>query len=149
MLKSSDPRSVCSRRTDCFLFPRRLQFVTSRESSLFIFHALGKVLYNKRRSTSPVLASPSPLFHPSCPSLADRFRRAGWGDTVEDDKKDLNRPGILQNHEYDKLPKHLRKTDVGRRASKVDPDVRLHAFLSPSRSFATNRSTSRCESTTC
>ncbi|GAA5870913.1 hypothetical protein JCM8547_000031 [Rhodosporidiobolus lusitaniae] len=71
-----------------------LQFVTSRESSLFVFHALGKVLYNKR-----------------------------WGDSADDDKKDLNRPGILQNREYDKLPKHLRKAGLGRNASKVDPDV--------------------------
>jgi len=46
---------------------RRLQFVTARESSLFIFHALGKVLYNKRASLSPSL-SPSPT---SLPGLAD------------------------------------------------------------------------------
>lgn len=38
---------------------RRLQFVTARESSLFIFHALGKVLYNKRASISSSLR-PSP-----------------------------------------------------------------------------------------
>jgi len=30
----------------------RLQFVTARESSLFLFHALGKVLYNKREPTA-------------------------------------------------------------------------------------------------
>ncbi|GAA6039753.1 hypothetical protein JCM8097_004201 [Rhodosporidiobolus ruineniae] len=71
-----------------------LQFVTARESSLFIFHALGKVLYNKR-----------------------------WGDSADDDKKDLNRPGVLQELEYDKLPKHLRKAGWERKASKVDPDV--------------------------
>ncbi|GAA5870623.1 hypothetical protein JCM1840_004819 [Sporobolomyces johnsonii] len=72
---------------------RLLQFVTARESSLFVFHALGKVLYNKR-----------------------------WGDSPEDDKKDLGRPGIVQEREYDKLPKHLRK-EWKRRPSKVDPDV--------------------------
>ncbi|BGP20553.1 RFC checkpoint protein Rad17 [Rhodosporidiobolus nylandii] len=70
-----------------------LQFVTARESSLFIFHALGKVLYNKR-----------------------------WGDSAEDDKKDLNRSGVLQEREYGKLPKHLRE-EWDRRSSKVDPDV--------------------------
>ncbi|GAA6015227.1 hypothetical protein JCM10207_003651 [Rhodosporidiobolus poonsookiae] len=71
-----------------------LSFVTARESSLFIFHALGKVLYNKR-----------------------------WGDSADDDKKDLNRPGVLQEREYDKLPKHLRKAGWTRKASKVDPDM--------------------------
>ncbi|GAA5838526.1 hypothetical protein JCM11251_003416 [Rhodosporidiobolus azoricus] len=71
-----------------------LQFVTARESSLFIFHALGKVLYNKR-----------------------------WGDSAEDDKKDLGRPGILQERDYDKLPEHLRKAGWQRKASKVDPDM--------------------------
>ncbi|GAA5905927.1 hypothetical protein JCM6882_009072 [Rhodosporidiobolus microsporus] len=71
-----------------------LQFVTARESSLFIFHALGKVLYNKR-----------------------------WGDSTEDDKKDLGRPGVLQEREYDKLPKHLRKAGWQKKASKVDPDM--------------------------
>ncbi|GAA5979469.1 hypothetical protein JCM5350_003916 [Sporobolomyces pararoseus] len=71
-----------------------LQFVTSRENSLFIFHALGKVLYNKR-----------------------------WGESSLDDKKDLNRPGILQEKSPDgKLPKHLR-TEWQRKPSKVDPDV--------------------------
>ncbi|GAA5938024.1 Rad24p [Sporobolomyces koalae] len=70
-----------------------LQFVTSRENSLFIFHALGKVLYNKR-----------------------------WGQSATDDKKDLNRPGILQERTLDKLPKHLRE-EWGRPPSKVDPDV--------------------------
>ncbi|GAA6051572.1 hypothetical protein JCM3770_003478 [Rhodotorula araucariae] len=70
-----------------------LQFVTARESSLFIFHALGKVLYNKR-----------------------------WGDSPEDDKKDRDRVGIVQEREYDKLPRHLRK-EWERRPTKVDPDV--------------------------
>ncbi|BGO95909.1 hypothetical protein NBRC10512_005496 [Rhodotorula toruloides] len=70
-----------------------LQFVTARESSLFIFHALGKVLYNKR-----------------------------WGQSAEDDKKDLGRTGILQERQSDKLPKHLRKQWT-REPSKVDPDV--------------------------
>ncbi|GEM11224.1 cell cycle checkpoint protein rad17 [Rhodotorula toruloides] len=70
-----------------------LQFVTARESSLFIFHALGKVLYNKR-----------------------------WGQSAEDDKKDLGRAGILQERQYDKLPRHLRK-EWTRDPSKVDPDV--------------------------
>ena len=32
--------------------PSRLQYVTARESSLFIFHALGKVLYSKRAFVS-------------------------------------------------------------------------------------------------
>ncbi|GAA5966338.1 hypothetical protein JCM21900_003101 [Sporobolomyces salmonicolor] len=72
---------------------RLLQFVTARESSLFVFHALGKVLYNKR-----------------------------WGDSPQDDKKDLGRPGIVQEREYDKLPKHFRK-EWKRRPSKVDPDA--------------------------
>ncbi|GAA5982496.1 hypothetical protein JCM10908_006672 [Rhodotorula pacifica] len=70
-----------------------LSFVTARESSLFIFHALGKVLYNKR-----------------------------WGQSAEDDKKDLGRQGIVQEREYDRLPKHLRK-EWERAPSKVDPDV--------------------------
>ncbi|GAA5962263.1 hypothetical protein JCM3765_004725 [Sporobolomyces pararoseus] len=74
-----------------------LQFVTSRENSLFIFHLLGKVLYNKR-----------------------------WGESLQDDKKDLNRPGILQQpkpqEQPDRLPKHLRK-EWERKPSKVDPDV--------------------------
>ncbi|POY74924.1 hypothetical protein BMF94_1900 [Rhodotorula taiwanensis] len=70
-----------------------LQFVTARESSLFIFHALGKVLYNKR-----------------------------WGQSADDDKKDLGRPGIVQDREYDRLPKHLRN-EWDRAATKVDPDA--------------------------
>ncbi|GAA5908580.1 Rad24p [Sporobolomyces salmoneus] len=71
-----------------------LQFVTARENSLFIFHALGKVLYNKR-----------------------------WGESEKEDKKDLNRPGIRQELEpSSKLPKHLRK-EWNRKPSKVDPDV--------------------------
>ncbi|BGP51970.1 RFC checkpoint protein Rad17 [Rhodotorula kratochvilovae] len=70
-----------------------LQFVTARESSLFIFHALGKVLYNKR-----------------------------WGDSPDDDKKDRDRVGIVQEREYNKLPRHLR-AEWDRRPSKVDPDV--------------------------
>ncbi|GJN94063.1 hypothetical protein Rhopal_007127-T1 [Rhodotorula paludigena] len=70
-----------------------LQFVTARESSLFIFHALGKVLYNKR-----------------------------WGESADDDKKDLGRPGIVQERESDKLPRHLRK-EWDRKPSKVDPDA--------------------------
>lgn len=90
--------------------------MTSRESSLFIFHALGKVLYNKRPSSLSLFSAP--FF------VLTHIFSAGWGDTVEDDKKDLNRPGILQDREYEKLPKHLRKSGIGRRASKVDPDVR-------------------------
>ncbi|GAA5842781.1 hypothetical protein JCM9279_003984 [Rhodotorula babjevae] len=71
-----------------------LQFVTARESSLFIFHALGKVLYNKR-----------------------------WGDSPDDDKKDRDRVGIVQEREVaSRLPKHLRD-EWERRPSKVDPDV--------------------------
>ncbi|GAA5883191.1 hypothetical protein JCM3774_002414 [Rhodotorula dairenensis] len=70
-----------------------LSFVTARESSLFIFHALGKVLYNKR-----------------------------WGQSADDDKKDLGRPGIVQEREYDRLPKHLRR-EWDRAPTKVDPDV--------------------------
>ncbi|GAA6019350.1 hypothetical protein JCM11491_000903 [Sporobolomyces phaffii] len=81
-----------SRRDDA---KELLQVVTSRENSLFIFHALGKVLYNKR-----------------------------WGESPADDKKDLNRPGIVQpsGDAVDKLPKHLRK-EWSRTPSKVDPDV--------------------------
>ncbi|GAA6059117.1 hypothetical protein JCM10212_003864 [Sporobolomyces blumeae] len=71
-----------------------IQFVTARENSLFVFHALGKVLYNKR-----------------------------WGDSAADDKKDLTRPGILQARDLEyKLPRHLRR-EWERRPSKVDPDV--------------------------
>ncbi|BGP58407.1 RFC checkpoint protein Rad17 [Rhodotorula sphaerocarpa] len=70
-----------------------LQFVTARESSLFIFHALGKVLYNKR-----------------------------WGQSAEDDKKDVGRPGIVQDRKYDRLPKHLR-AEWDRTPTKVDPDA--------------------------
>ncbi|KPV73164.1 uncharacterized protein RHOBADRAFT_55377 [Rhodotorula graminis WP1] len=71
-----------------------LQFVTARESSLFIFHALGKVLYNKR-----------------------------WGDSPDDDKKDRDRVGIVQERdEASRLPRHLRD-EWDRRPSKVDPDV--------------------------
>ncbi|GAA5895623.1 hypothetical protein JCM8208_005283 [Rhodotorula glutinis] len=71
-----------------------LQFVTARESSLFIFHALGKVLYNKR-----------------------------WGDSPDDDKKDRDRVGIVQEREVaSRLPRHLRD-EWERRQSKVDPDV--------------------------
>ncbi|GAA5987128.1 hypothetical protein JCM11641_006435 [Rhodosporidiobolus odoratus] len=70
-----------------------LSFVTARESSLFIFHALGKVLYNKR-----------------------------WGNSAEDDKKDLNRPGIVQDRAFDELPKHLRE-EWERKVSKVDVDL--------------------------
>ena len=36
-----------------------LSIVTSRENSLFIFHALGKVLYNKRMSPSFLLCAES------------------------------------------------------------------------------------------
>ncbi|KAI5475119.1 cell cycle checkpoint protein rad17 [Pseudohyphozyma bogoriensis] len=70
-----------------------LQFVTARESSLFIFHALGKVMYSKR-----------------------------WGISAEDDKKDLGRPGIEQERMYDRLPKHLR-AEWNRKATKVNPDT--------------------------
>ncbi|ORY88337.1 Rad17 cell cycle checkpoint protein-domain-containing protein [Leucosporidium creatinivorum] len=70
-----------------------LQYVTARESSLFIFHALGKVLYSKR-----------------------------WGESADDDKKDLDRQGIQQEQEIDRLPKHLRK-EWTRKPSKVNPDV--------------------------
>lgn len=38
----------------------RLQYVTARESSLFIFHALGKVLYSKRELPGAILSS-SPI----------------------------------------------------------------------------------------
>ncbi|SCV69150.1 BQ2448_2170 [Microbotryum intermedium] len=79
---------------------RLLQFVTSRESSLFIFHALGKVLYSKR-----------------------------WNISAEEDKKDLSRSGILQppssstadGSPLPKLPRHLR-AEYSRQPSKVDPD---------------------------
>ncbi|KAK4052775.1 RFC checkpoint protein Rad17 [Microbotryomycetes sp. JL201] len=70
-----------------------LQFVSAREDSLFIFHALGKVLYSKR-----------------------------WGQRPDDDKKDLDRPGILQECETKRLPRHLREK-WSRAPSKVDPDV--------------------------
>ncbi|SGY73232.1 BQ5605_C005g03277 [Microbotryum silenes-dioicae] len=73
-----------------------LQFVTSREASLFIFHALGKVLYSKR-----------------------------WNISAEEDKKDLNRSGILQppaiSTPLPKPPRHLR-AKYSREPSKVDPD---------------------------
>lgn len=45
-LKRAD-RLLTSTLSCCY----SLQFVTARESSLFIFHALGKVLYNKRACT--------------------------------------------------------------------------------------------------
>ncbi|KAK4694293.1 cell cycle checkpoint protein, partial [Phenoliferia sp. Uapishka_3] len=70
-----------------------LQFVTARESSLFIFHALGKVLYSKR-----------------------------WGISADDDKKDTGRQGVAPLKVLDRLPKHLRK-EWSRAPSKVDPDV--------------------------
>ena len=47
----------------------------------------------------------------------------GWGESSLDDKKDLNRPGILQEKSPNgKLPKHLR-TEWQRKPSKDDPDV--------------------------
>ncbi|KAL8292578.1 hypothetical protein RQP46_001190 [Phenoliferia psychrophenolica] len=70
-----------------------LQFVTARESSLFIFHALGKVLYSKR-----------------------------WTLSADDDKKDTDRQGVAPLKVLDKLPKHLRK-QWARAPSKVNPDV--------------------------
>lgn len=78
---------------------RRLQFITARESSLFVFHALGKVLYSKR-----------------------------WGESAEDDRKDAERVGILQARPTDKLPRHLRQA-WSRAPSKVDPDVRFSLLL--------------------
>lgn len=52
---------------------RRLQFVTARENSLFIFHALGKVLYSKRSLLSFCLSSGSvsPLFGADLPIEQD------------------------------------------------------------------------------
>ncbi|KAH8921040.1 hypothetical protein BT69DRAFT_1351945 [Atractiella rhizophila] len=65
---------------------------TGADDSLFLFHALGKVLYNKR-----------------------------WDQREEDDKKDLKRGSIKQRSTTDKLPKHLRK-EWKRMPSKVDPE---------------------------
>ncbi|KAM0750463.1 Rad17-domain-containing protein [Meredithblackwellia eburnea MCA 4105] len=70
-----------------------LQYVTARESSLFLFHALGKVLYSKR-----------------------------WGISEADDKKDIGRAGVKQKKTHNKLPPHLRQ-QWDRAPSKVDPDV--------------------------
>jgi hypothetical protein len=53
-------------------------------------------------------------------------RSTGWGQSADDDKKDVDRQGIQQEHEIDRLPKHLRKQWT-RKSSKVNPDVRLHS----------------------
>jgi hypothetical protein len=68
---------------------------------------------------------------PSTPPsfLLTRPLSRGWGESADDDKKDLERPGIEQNHEIDRLPKHLRK-EWTRSPSKVNPDVCL-SFVSP------------------
>ncbi|KAK4057443.1 RFC checkpoint protein Rad17 [Microbotryomycetes sp. JL221] len=74
-------------------FKQLLQYVSSREDSLFIFHALGKVLYSKR-----------------------------WGEKEDDDKKDRERSDIVEERSIQKLPRHLRHRWT-RAPSKVDPDV--------------------------
>lgn len=51
---------------------------------------------------------------------------AGWGQSADDDKKDLERPGIQQEAPTNRLPKHLRE-EWTRKPSKVNPDVRLLA----------------------
>lgn len=90
----------------------RLQFVTAREASLFLFHALGKVLYSKSE-------------HPPQASSRERLLTilgspiVGWGEDLEDDVKDTRpKPPVT-----DPLPDHLRTFD--KRLSKVDPNVRV------------------------
>lgn len=52
----------------------------------------------------------------------------GWGESAEDDRKDLERPGILQENRLERLPRHLR-AEWTRAPSKVDPDVGRDRFV--------------------
>lgn len=72
-----------------------------------------------QQACAPSLSPSLPLASPSEP---DERSRTGWGDSADDDKKDRDRVGIVQEREYDRLPRHLRD-EWDRRPSKVDPDV--------------------------
>jgi cell cycle checkpoint protein len=82
------------------LTPRdRLNQIARREQSLGLFHALGKVLYNKRKSPIPRLVR----YSCSC-------RSTGIGETSEDD--DDNALARAKEAEYlatNPLPEHLRR----------------------------------------
>lgn len=87
----------------------------SRESSLIIFHGLGKVLYNKRMSIRIV---------ESCEACTDlRSSYLGWGDDPAQDAKDKR----FRPPKPDRVPQFLEEFD--RRQIKTDVDVRLSSLI--------------------
>jgi hypothetical protein len=77
----------------------RLNQIARREQSLGLFHALGKVLYNKRKSPIPTLVRYSRL-----------CRSTGIGETSEDgDDGGLARAKEAEYLATNPLPEHLRR----------------------------------------
>jgi cell cycle checkpoint protein len=132
-----------------------LEAVTRRESSLHLFHLIGRVLYNKRRSL--YLRAHTFLWADWC-----YWRILGKGDpanpsaTAKDIQKDRELDARLKDPTG--LPEHLGAE--ARRTSRVDVDVRnLPYFFSAilhimtiiymtSCSTPTRRSTHRCSRST-
>jgi cell cycle checkpoint protein len=93
----------------------RLDAVTRREQSLILFHALGKVLWNKRASRKPSIRGSL---------VTDRYvcvRLAGLGDPTQETGEEEDYPPSPP--EQIPLPAHL--LEFERRQSKVDVEVRL------------------------
>ena len=80
--------------------------ISARESSLFLFHALGKILYSKR---ALVVRTPTDA--------------AGWGENPDEDEKDSHdEPNPIEPEL--RLQRHL--SHFKRKPSKVQVNVRLN-----------------------
>lgn len=90
---------------------RRLDVVTRREQSLNLFHALGKVFYNKREKT---FLFPRVL-------LTDHF--AGLGDPGIDDEDQEELANIRGLPPEDPLPPHLKNYERRRSMTSLDVSV--------------------------
>ena len=95
---------------------RRFEAVTRRESTLVLFHLLGKVLYNKRKYVSSLEDV-----------LSEAFRFSGKGDSpsssasAKDIQREREKDAILPDSPP--LPGWL--AEHSRRTSRVDVDVRV------------------------
>lgn len=88
---------------------------TGRETSLAMFHSIGKILWNKRASTTSPRRS------------LELTLNAGWGQDPEGDRKDKRAKAPPTS----KLPKHLKQWN--RLPLKTDVDVCYRAMqLRPS-----------------
>lgn len=109
---------------------RRLEAVTRREQSLHLFHLLGKILYNKRKTLAPSTVKLS----------TERLFCSGKGDppnpsaSAKDKKREQELDARLKNPPP--IPSWL--SDHKRPTSRVDVDVRYDSQFSCCRPFMTN-----------